>query len=335
MESASALRKLPRLLRPGVWLYRFYHTPKGFLHKTLKEGPVNRLITYRGRVEMEKAADRLPPISNGTGGAPLEVHFLTGRRFWYQTCFCMHSMIQHSDIGLRPVISDDGTLGQKYADKIRRVFPDARIIFAGEAEARLDDHLPRHKFPTLRQRRLSLPLMRKLMDIHGGSSGWKLFLDSDMLFFKRPAFLLEWLQTPTRPCHMVDVGEAYGYSARLMTSLTQAAIPERLNSGICGLKSDELDWERLEFWCKTMLEREGSSYYQEQALTAMLMAGKSCAVVPAADYVVLPAREEVIGPKAVLHHYVAESKSWYFRYGWKHVLRGGREPNPLSAAGTL
>jgi hypothetical protein len=29
----------------------------------------------------------------------------------------------------------------------------------------------------------------------------------------------------------------------------------------------------------------------------------------------------VVAPKAVLHHYVADSKSWYFRYGWKHILR--------------
>lgn len=278
---------------------------------------------------MEKAASRLTPVPNCTDQVPLDVHFLTGRRFWYQTCFCMYSMIRHSEISLRPVIHDDGTLSRRYADCILKIFPNARIIFAGEAEACLDDHLPHSKFPTLRQRRLLLPLMRKLLDVHAGSSGWKLFLDSDMLFYRRPTFLLEWLQTPARPCHMVDVGRAYGYSEQLMTSLTQAIIPERLNSGICGLNSGALDWEQLEFWCGTMLEREGSSYYQEQALTAMLMASKPCAVVPAKDYVVLPAYEEVMNPQAVLHHYVAECKVWYFRHAWKHILQ---QPSTIETA---
>jgi hypothetical protein len=38
-----------------------------------------------------------------------------------------------------------------------------------------------------------------------GSQGWKLVLDSDMLFFRRPDFLLAWLAAPDRPLHMVDV----------------------------------------------------------------------------------------------------------------------------------
>ena len=61
-----------------------------------------------------------------------------------------------------------------------------------------------------------------------------------------------------------------------MTSLTKAPIPQRVNVGICGLKSDDLDWEQLESWCKTLIEQQGTHYYQEQALIAMLMAGQSC-----------------------------------------------------------
>ena len=119
---------------------------------------------------------------------------------------------------------------------------------------------------------------------------------------------------------MVDVETSYGYSEALMTSLAQAEIPQRLNVGICGLKSDDIDWEQLESWCKQMIEKEGTHYYQEQAITAILMAGKPCAIAPEKEYIVMPQREEVVNPQAVLHHYVADSKSWYFHYGWKHIL---------------
>jgi lipopolysaccharide biosynthesis glycosyltransferase len=323
------MRSLIKDLRLGVIFYRLYYAPKGFIQKCRRQGFINMAVDYQARLQMEKAAYRLKPVESEALAQPLEIHFLTGRKFWYQTCFCAYSMVQHAKTNLRPVIYDDGSLEKKYLDEILRIFPDAKMILKQEIQERLEEYLPQSKFPYLRERRLNYPNMKKLTDIHAGLSGWKLVLDSDMLFFRSPTFLLNWLKSPQQPCHMVDVESAYGYSEALMTSLAQAEIPERLNVGICGFKSDDINWEQLEFWCKTMIEKEGTHYYQEQALTMMLMAGKSCAVAPAEDYIVMPERPEVIKPKAVLHHYVANSKPWYFRYGWKHVFRSDRQLNAM------
>lgn len=319
------LHQLATNLNLGVIFYKLYYAPKGFLQKSFRKGSINMALNYWAQMHMEQAAYHLEPVAGDASVTHLEIYFLSGRKFWYQTCFCAYSMIRYTEMNLRPVIYDDGTLGKKYAEEIQRIFPDARIISIEEIEARLDEYLPPSKFPYLRERRANYPNMRKLTDIHAGSSGWKLVLDSDMLFFKPPAFLLNWLKSPQKPCHMVDVETSYGYSEALMVSLAQAEIPERLNVGICGLKSENIDWEQLEFWCKTMIEREGTHYYQEQALTAMLMAGQSCAIAPAEQYLVMPEREEVINPQAVMHHYVADSKPWYFRYGWRHVLDRDRQ----------
>jgi len=171
----------------------------------------------------------------------------------------------------------------------------------------------------LRERWAAYPNIRKLTDVHVGSRGWKLVLDSDMLFFRRPEFLLAWLAAPTRPLHLVDVQESYGYSRALMRSLAGRPIPPLVNVGITGLASGSLDWERLERWCRELIAAEGTSYYLEQALIAMLVAGQLCAVAPAADYIVLPTETECRNPRAVLHHYVADSKRWYFRETWKHA----------------
>ncbi|HEV3439688.1 MAG TPA: glycosyl transferase, partial [Gemmata sp.] len=72
------------------------------------------------------------------------------------------------------------------------------------------------------------------------------------------------------------------------------------------------------------LKREGSHYLQEQALTAMLVADQSREEAPATEYVVRPTREETEQPTTILHHYVAESKAWYFRFGWRHCVRAHR-----------
>jgi len=105
-----------------------------------------------------------------------------------------------------------------------------------------------------------------------------------------------------------------------MSELTQSTLPDKLNSGISGLESDRIDWEQLENWCKIMIEREGTHYYQEQALTAMLMTNGPHLPVPAEEYVVLPSLSEAQQPRAVLHHYVSDTKTLYFRYGWKHIV---------------
>jgi hypothetical protein len=322
------LRQLAKQWKLGTIAYRLYYAPKGFLQKCARQGVVNMAMDSWLQTQMEQAAYRLPAIVPKTD-TPLDIYFLTGKKFWYQTCFCAYSMAQQTDLLLRPVIYDDGSLERPYQDAIRRIFPNAKIILKPDIDATIDQHLPQTKFPYLRERRLNYPNIRKLTDIHVGSTGWKLVLDSDMLFFRTPEFLLNWLQSPQQPCHMVDTETAYGYSDTLMSALAKASIPERLNVGICGLKSEDIDWEQLEYWCKTLIEQQGTHYYQEQALIAMLMASKPRAVAIVEDYIVLPTQAEVMHPKAVLHHYVADSKSWYFRYSWKHVL----SKNPFVASG--
>jgi hypothetical protein len=323
----SRLRQLAKDLHLGVALYRLYYAPKGYIEKLLRWGLINTVLTNRGRLKMEKAVSSLKPIqlelSNNLPNSP-EIYFLTGKKYWYQTCFCAYSMIQQSPTHLRPVIYDDGTLEQKHKEEIMRIFPSAKIVSLETIEARLDKYLPESKFPVLRERRLKQPLLRKLTDFHVGSQGWKLFLDSDMLFFQSPKFLLEWLNYPQKPCYMMDVKNAYGYSNDLMVCLSGNQIPELVNIGILGFKSEDIDWQKLELWLKTMLEKEGTHYNVTQGLSAMLLAGKPCAIAPAEEYLLMPEREEALKPQAVMHHYVADSKPWYFRYGWRHVLRSSK-----------
>ena len=142
-----------------------------------------------------------------------------------------------------------------------------------EIEAALDQHLPAARFPILRARRRELVLVRKLVDLHVGRSGWRLYLDSDMLFFRRPDVLLEWLHRPSLPLHMVDVQNAYGYPLELLATLAGAPVPERVNTGIIGLDSATFDWERLESWARRLQETAGTSYFLDQALMAMSWPG--------------------------------------------------------------
>jgi hypothetical protein len=310
-----------RLGLGALWL-RLYHQPLGRARSILHQGgPLAMRETERQRAQMEAIAATLPPLPVSAGESPLYLHLLTGRRFWYQTAFCLHSFARGAGQPVRAEIYDDGSLDLECMQLLQRLGPAVRIHRQADIVPRLDRYLPMDRFPTLRKLWHSYPHIRKLTDVHVGSSGWKLVIDSDLLFFRRPGILLDWLRAPSQPLHAVDCTESYGYSRPLMEHLAGAAIPPLVNVGLCGLRSDTLDWSELEAWCEELIARERTSYYLEQALVAMLVARcPDCVVAPAADYITLPTRAEVQAPRAVMHHYVADSKRWYFRQGWRHVV---------------
>ncbi len=302
-------------------LLRLYHRPKGWLRRSLRNGgPWAERQTELQRREMEAAAENLPPWPEIPDANPPTLHLMTGRKFWYQTAFCLHSFARAAGTGLRVELYDDGTIDAACAARLRRMGPGIRLHLLPELREGLDRHFPAARFPVLRERWLNYPNLRKLIDVHAGGTGWKLVIDSDLLFFRRPGFLLDWLKAPDRILHAVDCQENYGYRRPLLEKLAGMPLPPLVNVGLCGLRSESLDWEEIESWCAALLAKERTNYYLEQALVAMLAArGQPCAIAPAADYVTLPARSEVLAPRAVMHHYVADSKRWYFREGWRRV----------------
>jgi len=305
----------------GVLAYRLYFAPRAFLREVQRQGAMTKYRTWRGMKAMEAAAWRLPVLPQSTSpqaAAAPEVTFLTGSRFWYQSAFCMHSLILQSGLPYRPVFHDDGTLQEEHREALRRLFPKGRVVTLQEAEERLFAALPPERYPALHGQRAKLPLMRKLMDVHAGQQGWRLFLDSDMLFFRRPDFLMDWLANPNRFIHMVDAVLSYGHPVEFLEQIAGAPVPQPVNTGMTGIKSDLIDWEKMEVWMRAMLERSGSHYLQEQALTALIFSQVgSWQAIPPADYLVLPKGDEGLNPTAVLHHYVADSKKFYFCHGWR------------------
>ncbi|MDK2971326.1 MAG: hypothetical protein PWP23_1081 [Candidatus Sumerlaeota bacterium] len=302
----------------GRLAYRAYYRPRAFMRRCFDEGALNLLRSHRGRREMESAAARLRPSSVGASrdSQGAAIHFLTGRGYWYMTAFCAATLLRHAGRPLHLVIDDDGTLQPEHVAHLRRILGGISVRTPSEIAAALDEHLPTSEFPALRARRLAYPHLRKLTDIHAGCSGARLVLDSDMLFWSRPDALLGWQKKPDGALCMKDCDDSYGYSFDLMEQLVGAPLPRRLNVGIVGLDGESIDWPSLERWTRELLEREGSSYYQEQALTAMLFARRKVTFLDASRYVVKPGDAEVHSPSAALHHYVAESRHAYFQQAW-------------------
>jgi hypothetical protein len=301
----------------GRTLYLFWYRPLAAIKRSQREGgPWEQWIDARGRREMKLAAARLGPWPAAPEAAP-EVYFLTGQRYWYQTAFCLHSL-RRSGGSLRAVFIDDGSFTPALTATMLSQFPGSRAITSAETEAHLNECLPEDRFPILRSQRRTYLHLRKLTDVHAGRRGWRLVLDSDMLFFRRPSALLDWLQAPELPLHMQDVHDAYGYPRSSLAALTSGRFPGKLNVGICGFRSESIDWNFLEHCAKTLIQRHGTSYYLEQALVALLASTRETLNLPAGDYRLLPNEDECRRPTSALHHYVDLSKRGYFRHAWRH-----------------
>ena len=318
----SALGGFARRMGLGKALLYGVHRPLGLARHMMQEGgPLEQRRTARGKREMIAAAGRLPALVAPPGEPLGTVTFLSGRNFWYQTLFCFVSLQRFSDRRIDPVIHDDGTLTPELRAQVARVVPWVRFVDAAAAEAAVDRVLPWSRTPSLRARRKVYPHLRKLTDLHCASTGLTVVMDSDMLFFRRPDALLDFLAAPGKPIYLQEQADAYGYSNGLMEELARGPLVHNVNVGLYALHSPGLDWDYLEACCRTQLEREGPQYLQEQALTALALSGTGARPLPMADYIVLPDLAEGRKPRGVLHHYVAHSKRTYFQDGWKQVVR--------------
>ena len=282
-------------------------------------GYLNFRKISRAHNEMKQAVAQLPVCKSYTEGD--KIFFLTGEKYLHQTLFCIASLVKVSDNSYHFILVDDGSLNKELENVVRTKVPGITIVNAASIEENLNKWLPVATFPLLRAKRLVYPHLKKLTDVHTWSNdGWKMVMDSDMLFWHEPVALTDWFRNTNKPVHMVDCEESYGYSRQLMEELCCTPVPEKLNVGIAGLNSAEINWAKLEQWLQQLESKEGKTYYLEQALTAMLIGNKPALVLPKEDYVVNPEAGEVDRCSGVLHHYVDLSKEGYFKKAWRKVL---------------
>lgn len=283
-------------------------------------GYFNYRKMMKGRELMKKESDYLSPVQSHPEG--LIIYFLTGNKYLYQTLFCIQSLVRVSAVKFKFILVDDGSFDKKLIERIHLQLPGAEIITKEIIEKNLHKYLPSNKYPFLHQKRKVYPHIKKLTDVHTiPGNTWKLALDSDMLFWCYPEEIIEWLHKPNKPLHMVDCEESYGYSYDLMEVLSGYKIRTLINVGAIGLNSDKINWDKIERWSKILEEREGSSYYLEQALSAMIISSADSIALNSKEYIVNPNKRSINSKLGTLHHYVDLSKDGYFRTAWQNQIQ--------------
>ena len=269
---------------------------------------------------LQAMGERQEARGNESGEKPLEIHMLVGTRFWFMAAYALVSLQRRIDRAVHVHFYDDGTLEAQQRDKLETLAAAVTFHDRGGINARIERYLPEEKFPFIRERLRNYPNLKKLTDPHVGATGAKLVMDADILFFGLPVELLRWIEEPTDVLCATDVTESYGYSRALMGELAGGTIPAKINVGITGLRSESLDWDKMEFWCRKLITREKTNYYLEQALVAMLCATRPFAQLGLERYLTGPSDEQVLSGAGAMQHYVDLSKKEYFRRAWRQFV---------------
>jgi len=314
----------------GKLLYQLYYQPLQRKH-TFKKfgGKDNYNAIIRAEQDMKKYALEHLQMEQLSSTGKIKINLLTGEKYLHQSLFCVYSLFKQISDFEKADISvcfyDDGSLTPDLLALLAAKYPFIKVICQRTSRKNVDSILPNANYPFIHKKLDNFQLIKKLVYIHAGNSGLNCFFDSDMLFVKKPAELMKWLyENADRREHafgIFDVMRSYGYTNDEINAVYPPGVVRNINSGLYAIHSEEIDFDLVENLLKGFECGYGPNYYQEQLITAIILErSKGLHIAPQSDFIVMPSKEQTINQHGVLHHYVAESKEWYFKAGWRQIL---------------
>lgn len=255
----------------------------------------------------------------GDSSAGCEVHILTCASDWVMAMWAAWSFYHHSSVDWPLVIHDGGGLDYRIVHKIKRFFPNARIVFNREAEIVVSQSLFEMGYVNLIRARKDHVLLRKIVDFSLFTACQKyLCLDSDVLFFKKPIELLSLSENVEAPfCFLRDSHSSYSISSAQAESWFGLKLPEKLNTGVCLVPLCRMDLRFLdEAFLPGKIPSTGN-HFPEQTALALLAARSGLAHCLPTEYSVATGTPplDLHSISSVARHYVGPVRYLFFDEG--------------------
>lgn len=166
-------------------------------------------------------------------------------------------------------IHDDGTMSGADVEAVKKIIPEARLVRRAEADERMDKELAR--YPAAAANRKKHPWFLKFLDcaVFAPHEDY-IVLDTDVIFYRRPAEILEWAEARPGTCHfMRDLRETYCSPREVIKAKTGLDLWEAVNSGICLMPKRAVNFDLAEGFLRSF-ENEARHYiFLEQTLFAV------------------------------------------------------------------
>ncbi|MFA7342790.1 MAG: hypothetical protein WC003_00670 [Terrimicrobiaceae bacterium] len=240
-------------------------------------------------------------------GYPVSLHMVLSRDGLLMGQLMLRSLEFHSGLSWAPVLHDDGSLTDSDVAEIRANFPDATVIRRSEADSVLGEALA--AYPLCRNNRLKHPWFLKVFDTRQFAPHDRyIVIDSDIVFFRRPDFVLDWMEKrPETLWFMEDAREKYSSDRAGIEAAMGVPLWERVNSGLDLLVRPYMDLALAETFMERCAPLAREFHFLEQTFFAVIGSvwGKGGR---------LPREYEISWtnfhrPRAVCRHYIGPSKN--------------------------
>jgi len=193
---------------------------------------LRRLFTAVGRDLVSPLVFRLAKRPQGNV-TPISVHMLVSSETWHAGVLAMISFEFFTGRKWDLYMHDDGTVSDRDRSRIEKILPGVRFVPRPEADQRARDFLKDH--PQCLEARGRHNLFLKFSDTPAFAPHDRfLVLDSDVIFFKPPAEILEWADSGREEVWFnQDTREVYCISRKHLEDALHVPLWSKVNSGLC------------------------------------------------------------------------------------------------------
>lgn len=201
---------------------------------------------------------------------PVSVHMLVSSQTWDAGILAAISFENFSGRRWPLFIHEDGSVTKIQQAIIQKTLPGVRFVPRTEAEERMARHLAKHPKSLSNRNRHNLFL--KFFDFPAYAPYERfVVLDSDVIFFKRPGEILDWVDAGKEECWFnEDTKEKYCIPRPQIEEQLRMKIWERVNTGICLMPKSAISLELGERLITAFETSAHHPQFFEQTLYALM-----------------------------------------------------------------
>jgi len=200
----------------------------------------------------------------------VSIHMLVSGRTWHAGMLAAASLMHHSRRSWRFVIHEDSSVPDAARESIGRWLPGSRFITRAEADKRVAEYLA--DCPRSWANRSLHNLFLKYFDTAAFVEADRfIVLDSDVIFFKRPVEILDWVDSGAKTClYNEDTREKFFMPRKDIEKAFPVKLLPRFNSGLVLMQKNALDLDLAEKVICTFEKTAHAPQFFEQTLYALM-----------------------------------------------------------------
>lgn len=250
---------------------------------------------------------------------PVSVHVLTGEYDWRYAAWMLASWFHFTERNWPVFIHDDGSLPPEAASLYATILPEATVVARARADAEVDAALEGRPL-CVRGRHFYNPSLKFFDTRHYAPHERLIILDSDILFFRKPRLLLDWVDGGGADfLFMRDVADASALDRETVRTALGLDLMENINSGMCFLPKNLID---LDFTEHCLAETEllrTTRWTFEQTLFALCASHDGGGRLLPGEYELT--LNPAMRPNSVARHYVGRVRQLIYAEGIRRLRR--------------